>query len=153
MEVQIENYFDLVDKGSAVAEFTIYFPEIQMRLHKARLIRTKNGNQFPSLPSFSVDVGEGRKVWKSYIEFSKERWAEIEQKILDNVKHFQFWFLWKNILNKNSVLLRYEKQGNIMAHKKKAHMKEKCKAGHEDKGHEKKEMAMMSKIHKAVKKK
>lgn len=85
--MKIENVHQLPPGGSVVATFDVYFEEIQLTVHRIRLIRTKKGGLIISPPSYSTEE-EFEKKWHPYIEFSPEKQKEFYYETHKQLKDF-----------------------------------------------------------------
>lgn len=83
--MEIQNWNDVIGKPSIIAEFDLYVPEWQMTIKTMKVVRSKNGKCFATLPSYSKEVDGVRKYFP-IIVFSLERqqkFNEAVQKLLD----------------------------------------------------------------------
>jgi DNA-binding cell septation regulator SpoVG len=78
-------------EGSILAFVSLEIEQWKMIIHNCKLIRTKNGHTFVSLPQYSQEVNGERKYFP-YVEFSKEadkRFQEAAKKSINDyaLKH------------------------------------------------------------------
>ena len=86
--MEIINYQDGLTGTNVLATFDIYFgPEWGMTLHKWKLLKGKNG-PFIAGPSYSETDLVGQKRYFPYIEFSKEKKAAFDAKVMGLLKGF-----------------------------------------------------------------
>lgn len=85
--MQIHNYRDVIDKPSVLGEFDVYLPALQMTIHNCRVIRTKKGTWFATLPSYSRDIA-GVKKFYPYVSFSPERQIDFNKQLKDLLQEF-----------------------------------------------------------------
>lgn len=84
--MEILNYSDGLPGTNLIATFDIYFgPQWGMTFKRWRLLRGKHG-PFISGPSYSEDSETGKKIYHPYIEFSKEKKAEFDAKVLSLIR-------------------------------------------------------------------
>lgn len=88
--MEILNYDEQPPTGNVVAIFSVRLPAAAMTFHKIKLIRSKKGNLFISLPSYAVDsMSEfGKKEYHPYVEMDEERKKEFQNKVLEAIKPF-----------------------------------------------------------------
>ena len=81
MTLEITYYFpNKDDQSKFIGEFGIRIVEWDMYLSKLKLIRTLNGNYFVAAPSSDYTDKEGKKQYKPYWTFGKEK----SQKFFDS---------------------------------------------------------------------
>ena len=85
--MKIENVKQLPPAGSVIATFDAYFEEIQLTIHRVKLIRTKKGAFIISLPSYSTEE-EFEKKWNPYFKFSEQRQKEFYADSYRQLKDF-----------------------------------------------------------------
>lgn len=86
-KMQIHNYRDVIDKPSVIGEFDLYLPALQMTIYNCRVIRSKKGNWFANLPSYSKEIDGVRKFYP-YVSFSSERQLEFNRQLKELLKEF-----------------------------------------------------------------
>jgi len=85
--MKIENVKQLPPGGNVIATFDAYFEELQLTIHKIKLIRTKKGALIISTPSYSVEQ-EFEKKWHPYFEFSEQKQKEFYAESYKQLKNF-----------------------------------------------------------------
>lgn len=86
--MEIENYDEQPTGSNIVAIFDVYLSGARLRLRRLKLIRSKAGKLFVSLPSYGVDDGFGKKKFIPYIEFTGERENEFKIKLMQELTPF-----------------------------------------------------------------
>lgn len=71
--MQIINFKRNAHGSTVVATFEVYIPALQATLRQLKLIQSKKGSNFVSLPSFKQDNEEGKPIYRPYLDFSKDR--------------------------------------------------------------------------------
>jgi hypothetical protein len=59
-----------------------------MTFHNFKLIRTKKGSQFIAGPSYCEEDEMGKKAYKPYIEFTKQKSEEFTKAVMEELKPF-----------------------------------------------------------------
>jgi hypothetical protein len=86
--VKIENFRESLPGTSIVATFDLYVPALQMTIHQCKVIRSKKGKLFPSLPSYGVSQPDGSKKFCSLITFSLEKQKEFDKSLSEVIAPF-----------------------------------------------------------------
>lgn len=86
MQIVIEDYRESAQGAYEVAVFDVYFPEWELTIKKVKLIKSKQGKYFPSIPSFCTDDGMGNKTWTPYFSFSETLGREFRDKVMKELK-------------------------------------------------------------------
>lgn len=93
--MKIENYCETsqntVPKPYHLAEFSVSIPALGLTIHKFRLLRAKNGGYYFTAPQYFLpnpDDPNGKKLKYPFIEFTGERKADFEKKVMELLKEF-----------------------------------------------------------------
>jgi|HubBroStandDraft_4_1064222.scaffolds.fasta_scaffold01225_16 hypothetical protein len=73
--MEILNFCEHAPGSHTVAIFSVYIPESQLTIHKMRLIRSKKGVLFLTLPSYRSEQTDPtqKPVYLPYFQFSQEK--------------------------------------------------------------------------------
>lgn len=85
--MEITNYREQPPASKIVVIFDVYISAWQLTFRNLKLIRSSKGHNFVVFPSFCEDIG-GQKKYTPYIEFSKERGADFQNKIKELLVSF-----------------------------------------------------------------
>lgn len=89
--MEILNYDEQPPGGSSIAVFSVRLPQAGMTFHKIKLIRSKKGNLFLSLPSYGEsDPNDpfGKKTYHPYVEMTLDRKTDFQKKVLEALEPF-----------------------------------------------------------------
>lgn len=84
-KMKVINYEDAPQDAKYVGEFSLLLEEYEETFHKCKLIRTKKGTFFVSLPSFCTEQ-DGQKVWTNYVQLSDQRMKDLQKSALEELK-------------------------------------------------------------------
>ena len=86
--MKVENFHELSPVGPIVASFDVYIPSLKMTIHNVKLIKSKRGNVFPSMPSYSKTNEAGGKSYHPVISFSPEKEKEFVALLWEELKPY-----------------------------------------------------------------
>lgn len=86
--MQILNYDRQPFNSSIIAVFSVYIPEVQLTLHKLKLMKTHQGYLRVTFPCYSVPSYDEKKKWEPYFDFSVEKKREFIKEVLEALKPF-----------------------------------------------------------------
>ncbi len=86
--MEIVDYKDALPGEKHIGEFSIYFHTWGMTFKRWKVRRAAKGHLYVSGPAFGVEQDDGQKKFYPYIEFSKEKKADFERKVLELLQPF-----------------------------------------------------------------
>jgi hypothetical protein len=87
--MEILNYDEQPAGGTCLAIFTVYIPAFRLNIHRVKLMASKKGHHYISLPAYSIEQPDGTKKWLPLFEFSAEKHKEFIAKVEEALKPFR----------------------------------------------------------------
>lgn len=87
--MKIVSYIPSKEGAYELARFDLQIdPGYAPVLRRIRLLKSKRGTLYFSLPQYCVDDGDGEKKWTSYVEFSADEKRQLERDVMPLLEPF-----------------------------------------------------------------
>ena len=86
-KMKILNFQDVIGNPSVVCEFDVYL-DAGITFHRCKLICTKKGAKYVSLPNYCIKSDDGTKKFYPYISFSENKGKEFQTKVMQELEPF-----------------------------------------------------------------
>ena len=86
--MEIKNFQHFSNSNSVLATFDIYLPALKMTIHNVKIVKSKSGKQFYSIPSYPYTTESGEKKYQPVVSFSKEKQTDFYHALKKELQAF-----------------------------------------------------------------